>query len=83
MSTKQENLDSAVSCWNKAEADEPVFILRAKDPIAPMVVRIWASLAAQMQAHERDKTFGAFMTATEMEEWARRQFGEPALDWKR
>ena len=40
MSTKQEVIDSEDSCLNKADSDEPVFVLRASDPLAPMVVRM-------------------------------------------
>lgn len=34
-------------------ADEPVFLLRAKDVTAPFVVRHWALLAEQAGADER------------------------------
>ena len=71
------------SCLNKADADEPLFVLRANDPIAPMVVRIWASLSSQMGAHDRDKTCNAFHAAQDMEAWYRRMYGDPTHDWKK
>lgn len=41
MATKRENLLNPNSCWNKAELDEPVFILRSTDFIAPTIVTLW------------------------------------------
>lgn len=83
MGTKLQAVEDPGSCLNKADADEPVFILRAKDPVAPMVVRLWASLSQQLQAHEKHKASGAYLVATEMEAWAEKQYGTPSLDWKR
>lgn len=31
------------SCLNKAEDDEPIFVLRANDELAPALVRQWAT----------------------------------------
>lgn len=42
MSTKTENILDPNSCWNRAEPDEPVFILRANDPVAAANVILWA-----------------------------------------
>ena len=33
-------------CYTKAAADEPLFTLRAKDPIAPHLVRVWRHVRA-------------------------------------
>ena len=33
------------SCYDKADLDEPIFVLRAKDKLAPNVVRDWADAA--------------------------------------
>jgi len=44
MATKRENLEDPNSCWSKAVDDEPVFILRAHDQFAPIVVRFWCHL---------------------------------------
>jgi hypothetical protein len=30
------------ACLEKVEVDEPIFVLRAHDPMAPTLVRIWA-----------------------------------------
>ena len=31
-------------CYAKAEPDEPLFVLLARDPLAPFLVSIWSSL---------------------------------------
>ncbi|MDZ7735921.1 MAG: hypothetical protein U5P41_07330 [Gammaproteobacteria bacterium] len=38
MTTKSEAINNPGSCLNKAAADEPVFVLRAKDPLAAAIV---------------------------------------------
>jgi len=43
---KRDELADPTSCINKAADDEPVFVLRASDALAPIVVRLWADLAA-------------------------------------
>ena len=48
--------------------DEPVFLLRAKDKIAPTIVRAWAK---HLKANGGDKVTAnrAVQWATEMERW--------------
>jgi hypothetical protein len=41
--TKREEIDNPNSCLNKAADDEPVFVIRAKDSLAPVIVRRWAA----------------------------------------
>jgi len=55
------------SCLSKAEPDEPIFILRAKDALAPQAVRLWASMA--FGAHEIEKVNEALELAVQMERW--------------
>lgn len=51
MSLKHEELANPDSCLNRAADDEPVFVLRANDPLAGHVVRYWsACYAADKQA---------------------------------
>lgn len=50
--------------------DEPSFTLRAKDPLAPWVVRQWA-FRAQESGTPQEKIDAALHSAAEMEEWAR------------
>ena len=41
-------------CLGKAADDEPVFVLRAKDRLAPMIVEIWAEMAALLDSPKAD-----------------------------
>lgn len=76
MSTKAENLIDRNSCLNKAQSDEPLFILRAKDPLAAQAVRLWASMAAA-GAHDPDKIASALHVADDMDAWRARPPGAP------
>lgn len=64
---KQKELTSATSCFSKAAADEPLFVLRAKDALAPQTVRLWATMA--VGKHEQWKIDEALKLADEMEAW--------------
>lgn len=64
---KHVELFDADSCLNKAATDEPVFVLRAKDPIAPMAIRHWATMA--VQTHDPEKIARALNAADQMDEW--------------
>jgi hypothetical protein len=79
MSTKDENASNPKSCWSKAEGDEPVFVLRANDPIAPMAVRIWASLNRQLRG-DGVKSCSAWQVACDMEAWYEHMYGAPKYD---
>lgn len=61
------------SCLAKAGDDEPIFVLRANDPMAPYIVRKWAAeSAAHGQPHE--KIIGAMNLAKEMQEWRQKKY---------
>lgn len=75
--TKAEALSTPTSCLNKAGFDEPVFVLRAKDPLAPAVVEVWASMAEAAEMHEAEKISMARTEADEMREWRRRNYAAP------
>jgi hypothetical protein len=45
---KREELSNPHSCLNKATMDEPVFVLRASDKLAPAVIELWATMAEQV-----------------------------------
>lgn len=64
MATKSEG----VSCFEKAGDDEPVFVLRAKDVLAPEVVRDWAERARSAGVNP-DKIVEALNVADKMELW--------------
>lgn len=55
------------SCLNKASPDEPVFVLRAKDPRAAQAVRLWVAMS--VGRHEDHKISEAQHLADEMDEW--------------
>ena len=64
---KIDEINQADSCLGKAYDDEPVFVLRAKDPIGAKTVRMWAALA--YPEHEEAKRLEAQKLAAAMDEW--------------
>ena len=64
---KRDELKDPQSCLNKAAPDEPVFVLRARDPVAAQTVRHWATMAHGI--HEVEKVESAFRAADLMEKW--------------
>lgn len=61
------------SCLSKAADDEPIFVLRAQDRLAPKIVRAWAA-TARLHGISDDKYKKAMQTAFEMEQWPNRKF---------
>lgn len=66
---KRDEIEQPASCLNKAASDEPVFVLRAKDPLSPVVVEDWARQAELTGAHEPAKIAEARGWAQRMREW--------------
>jgi hypothetical protein len=64
MATKHTDL-----CLQNAGDNEPIFVLRAKDKLAPNVVRRWAAEAG-INGASQEKVEEAFELATKMEVWA-------------
>ncbi len=63
--------------YQKAEPDEPMFTLLARDPLAPILVRLWADLTvAREKANQNTE---AQRCATQMEEWYRKH--RPTHSW--
>lgn len=62
-------------CYDNAEQDEPMFVLLARDPQAPGVVRHWA--CERILAGEEDlaKIREALTCASNMEEWRKEHRG--------
>lgn len=60
-------------CLGKAADDEPVFILRAQDALAPLIVRAWAdqlsALTSPSDDKRRKKAEDARKLAKDMEAW--------------
>lgn len=61
-------------CYENAEPDEPMFILLARDPMAPILVRLWADLRAQ-NAGNPTKVAEARGCANQMEDWRKGKGG--------
>lgn len=66
-----DELNQAGSCLNKAEDDEPIFVIRAKDPIGASTVRQWALEAERSGQHRPAKVANARALATQMDDWRR------------
>ena len=77
MGTK--NNPGRFDCYAVAKPDEPMFILLARDPIAPILVELWATLREQIgcSTHKHkshgDKINEARDLANTMREWKARQ----------
>jgi hypothetical protein len=68
MGTK--NNPGPYNCYAHAEPDEPIFVLRGKDPAAHIVVAFWAALSKQLHNQSEEKMMEASKTAAEMRKWA-------------
>ena len=75
---KREELANPDSYLNRAADDEPVFILRGKDPIAVNAVRHWANEAEFQGRHKPEKIAEARVQADRMEKYAKREREAPA-----
>jgi hypothetical protein len=76
MAMKQREINLMLDgrgCLGKAEADEPIFVLRAQDRLAPLLVWMWATLAWWCGC-PRNKVGEAFNTMSAMRRWPRRKF---------
>jgi hypothetical protein len=73
MGTK--NNPGRYDCYEKAEPDEPMFILLARDPLAANLVRMWASLHRSTKGANLEKVEEAYANAAAMDHW-RKQRGE-------
>jgi hypothetical protein len=79
MGTKREELESTTGCLAKAADDEPIFILRAHDMLAPEIVRAWVAAVSrrhmvghgweQPRPHLLNKLSEAEDLARRMEAW--------------
>lgn len=76
MSTKAENIANLTSCWNRAADNEPVFVLRANDPVAQIAVHMWALHYVEkkggwekMTYAQKCKFHDAMAVSQAMEDW--------------
>lgn len=66
MGTK--NAPGPVDCYANAEPDEPMFVLLARDPDAPQLLRAWATLRED-RGEDPDRVAEVRDIATEMERY--------------
>ena len=81
MGTK--NNPSSYDCHRAADGDEPIFTLRAKDPLAAVLVRTWVELRREVDpttrrglnhTREAEKRLEALQCADLMEAWRKARF---------
>lgn len=75
MTTARETIIDAAAgrgCLGKAADDEPVFVIRAQDKFAPVLVRLWAELVVNESGNSK-KTADAMILASEMQKWPDRK----------
>jgi hypothetical protein len=66
MSTKTN--PGAFDCYAKLAPDEPYFVLRAKDPLAPALIELWAE-QRRVQYGDYPKLDEAIACAEQMRAW--------------
>jgi hypothetical protein len=66
---KCDEVNDPRSCLNRAEEDEPIFVLRAHDELAPLVVLYWAQLASGLTHHGPSQIAEALEEAEAMRKW--------------
>lgn len=67
MGTK--NNPGQYDCYVKAEPDEPMFILLARDESAPLLVEIWRLIKLEEQTQPSAKLGEALICADAMRRW--------------
>ena len=69
MGTKQN--PGQYDCYEKAHENEPMFVLLARDPLAPILVELWASFREHV-AGNPSKVAEARKCARDMRDWKSR-----------
>lgn len=78
---RMDEMKNPDSCLNRAGDDEPIFVLRANDPLAPIIVRMWAEHYIASKTDDRGLCPGqnahkyqeALRSAVLMEAWVAEQ----------
>lgn len=73
MAIKRDEISDPNSCLNRAGDEEPIFVLRAKDPLAARIVREWAARAVLSGKHD-DRAIEANRFANAMDAWRAKNF---------
>ena len=76
MGTK--NHPGRFDCYGNAHPDEPMFVLLARDPLAPMLVELWAHMRVLTRGDDA-KVREAKSCAEAMRRWQVRVTGAPPL----
>ncbi len=74
MGTK--NKPGKFDCYDKAEPDEPVFVLLGRDPHASALVEMWANVRQEL-GEDPEKVAEARHCSDEMARWAREKGKSP------
>lgn len=74
---KIDEIEQPTSCLNRARAEEPLFVLRAKDRLAAGTVRAWANASEISGEHEPGKIREARAIADAMDEYRTRVHPTP------
>lgn len=75
MATKKEELANPNGCLNRSQDDEPIFVLVARDALAPEVVRLWAEKAILLGTPAA-KVDEALELVAQMEAWQAAHFSK-------
>lgn len=87
MGTKSE--PGPIDCYAAAEPDEPIFVLKANDPLAPNVIDMWAdmrereslalyrigAISSERLGEKIQKAIQARIVARQMREWKEKNGG--------
>lgn len=68
MSSNCKNSPSKFDCYANAAPDEPMFVLLARDPSAPLLVELWALIREKLGS-DAEKIEEARGCATAMHNW--------------
>lgn len=75
MATKNNPGD--YDCYANAEPDEPMFILLGRDPIAEVLVMLWADIREALGGADPEKMAEARLCAEQLAAWARSKGKDP------
>lgn len=64
----------AQATLDKVGPDEPIFVLRAQDKLAPLVIEVWAAMAAAHLGADHEKVIAAHDIADAMHDHPNRKF---------
>jgi hypothetical protein len=74
---KSEELQHSSSCLNRADADEMVFVLLARDICAPVAIRAWVE--ARIACGKNQRTDGQIIEALQCAERMQEQYLQRTL----